>query len=104
MSIKNILPGKIGLGGAPLGNMFRAIPEEEALATVTSAWDLGIRYFDTAPLYGSGLSEIRMGEALSQYPRDEFVLSTKVAASCWTKWKIPPPAIWVRKAACSNTV
>ncbi|WP_274872545.1 aldo/keto reductase, partial [Serratia marcescens] len=48
MSIKNILPGKIGLGGAPLGNMFRAIPEEEALATVTSAWDLGIRYFDTA--------------------------------------------------------
>ncbi len=58
--------------------MFRAIPEEEALATVTSAWDLGIRYFDTAPLYGSGLSEIRMGEALSQYPRDEFVLSTKV--------------------------
>ncbi|MVZ11025.1 aldo/keto reductase, partial [Enterobacteriaceae bacterium 8376wG6] len=78
MSTKHILPGKIGLGGAPLGNMYRAIPEEEALATVTSAWDLGIRYFDTAPLYGSGLSEIRMGEALSQYPRDEFVLSTKV--------------------------
>lgn len=78
MSIKNLLPGKIGLGGAPLGNMFRAIPEEEAHATVSEAWNLGVRYFDTAPLYGSGLSEIRMGEALSQYPRDEYVLSSKV--------------------------
>ena len=78
MSIKNLLPGKIGLGGAPLGNMFRAIPEDEAHATVSEAWNLGVRYFDTAPLYGSGLSEIRMGEALSQYPRDEYVLSSKV--------------------------
>lgn len=78
MSIKNLLPANIGFGGAPLGNMFRAIPQEEALATVKKAWDLGVRYFDTAPLYGSGLSEIRMGEALSQYPRDEYVLSTKV--------------------------
>mgnify|MGYP000462178983 CR=1 FL=1 len=72
MSIKNILPGKIGLGGAPLGNMFRNIPQEDVQATVSGAWDLGIRYFDTAPLYGSGLSEIRMGEVLSQYPRDEY--------------------------------
>lgn len=78
MSIKNILPGKIGLGGAPLGNMFRNIPQEDVQATVSGTWDLGIRYFDTAPLYGSGLSEIRMGEVLSQYPRDEYVLSTKV--------------------------
>ena len=53
MSIKNLLPGKIGLGGAPLGNMFRAIPEDEAHATVSEAWNLGVRYFDTAPLYGS---------------------------------------------------
>jgi D-threo-aldose 1-dehydrogenase len=78
MSIKTILTGKIGLGGAPLGNMFRNIPQEDVQATVSGAWDLGIRYFDTAPLYGSGLSEIRMGEVLSQYPRDEYVLSTKV--------------------------
>ena len=78
MSIKHILPGNIGLGGAPLGNMFRNIPEDEAHATVAAAWDLGVRYFDTAPLYGSGLSEIRMGEALSQYPRDQFDLSSKV--------------------------
>lgn len=55
MSIKNLLPGKIGLGGAPLGNMFRAIPEEEAHATVSEAWNLGVRYFDTAPLYSSGV-------------------------------------------------
>ena len=47
MSIKNILPGKIGLGGAPLGNMFRNIPQEDVQATVSGAWDLGIRYFDT---------------------------------------------------------
>jgi D-threo-aldose 1-dehydrogenase len=78
MSIKNLLPANIGLGGAPLGNMFRDIPEHEAQATVHDAWKLGVRYFDTAPLYGSGLSELRMGEALSQYPRDEYVLSTKV--------------------------
>lgn len=78
MSIKNLLPGTIGLGGAPLGNMFRAIPEDEAHATVSEARNTGVRYFDTAPLYGSGLSEIRMGEALSQYPRDEYVLSSKV--------------------------
>ena len=51
MSIKNLLPGKIGLGGAPLGNMFRAIPEDEAHATVSEAWNLGVRYFDTAPLF-----------------------------------------------------
>ncbi|MFJ1550540.1 aldo/keto reductase [Streptomyces sp. NPDC088246] len=58
--------------------MFRAIPDEEAAATVEAAWDQGIRYFDTAPFYGAGLSEIRLGDVLSQHPRDEFVLSTKV--------------------------
>lgn len=58
--------------------MFRAIPEEEAAATVEAAWDQGIRYFDTAPFYGAGLSEIRLGDVLAQHPREEFVLSTKV--------------------------
>ncbi|GEL06609.1 aldo/keto reductase [Salisediminibacterium halotolerans] len=70
--------GKLGFGTAPLGNMFRDIPEDEARATVAEAWKNGIRYFDTAPLYGAGLAEIRLGDALSDYPRDEFVLSTKV--------------------------
>ncbi|MEU6041420.1 aldo/keto reductase [Actinomadura sp. NPDC047616] len=78
MSIKSFLPGRLGFGTAPLGNMFRAIPDEEAAATVAAAWDNGIRYFDTAPFYGAGLSEIRLGEALAGRPRDEFVLSTKV--------------------------
>ncbi|MBG7699370.1 aldo/keto reductase [Streptomyces sp. MC1] len=78
MSIKNLLPGRLGFGTAPLGNMFRAIPDEEAAATVQAAWDHGIRYFDTAPFYGAGLSEIRLGEVLSAMPRDAYVLSTKV--------------------------
>lgn len=67
-----------GFGGAPLGNMFRAIPEDEAIAAVRDAWDAGIRYYDTAPFYGAGLSEIRMGLALKDKPRDQYVLSTKV--------------------------
>ncbi|MEU1530052.1 aldo/keto reductase [Streptomyces fagopyri] len=78
MSLKNVLPAHIGFGSAPMGNMFRAVPDEEALATMNAAWDEGIRYYDTAPLYGAGLAEIRVGDLLSGKPRDEFVLSTKV--------------------------
>lgn len=73
-----LLAGPIGFGAAPLGNMFRNIPEEEAQATVDAAWDAGTRYFDTAPFYGAGLSEIRLGQALSKRPRSEYILSTKV--------------------------
>jgi D-threo-aldose 1-dehydrogenase len=58
--------------------MFRNIPEPEALATVDAAWQQGIRYFDTAPLYGAGLSELRLGRALAKHKRDEYVLSSKV--------------------------
>eukprot|EP01133_Synstelium_polycarpum_P022753 gene22753-27293_t len=78
MTIKHLLTGKLGFGTAPLGNMFRAIPEAEALATVDAAWDSGIRYFDTAPFYGAGLAELRLGAALKQRRRDDYVLSTKV--------------------------
>ncbi|MFC3676752.1 aldo/keto reductase [Ferrovibrio xuzhouensis] len=78
MAIKDILPSRLGFGAAPLGNMFRDIPEAEALATVEAAWKDGIRYFDNAPFYGAGLAEIRMGEALAGKPRDEYVISTKV--------------------------
>jgi hypothetical protein len=70
MALKDILPGKLGFGAAPLGNMFRDIPEDEALATVDAAWNDGIRYYDNAPFYGAGLAEIRMGEALAEPPRD----------------------------------
>lgn len=78
MALKDVLPGKLGFGTAPLGNMFRDIPEAEARATVEAAWNDGIRYFDTAPFYGAGLAEIRMGEALATRPRQDYVISTKV--------------------------
>ncbi|PGL95161.1 D-threo-aldose 1-dehydrogenase [Bacillus thuringiensis] len=76
--MSKLLKEKIGFGTAPLGNMYRNIPEEEAIATVDAAWENGVRYFDTAPLYGSGLAEIRLGEALSKRNRDDYFLSTKV--------------------------
>lgn len=78
MTLNDILPGKLGFGSAPLGNMFRDIPQAEAQATVDAAWDDGIRYFDTAPAYGAGLAELRLGDALAGKPRDAYVISTKV--------------------------
>jgi D-threo-aldose 1-dehydrogenase len=73
-----LLNGPLGFGAAPLGNMFRNIPDAEAVATVDAAWNQGRRYFDTAPLYGAGLSEIRLGKELSKHKRNEYILSTKV--------------------------
>ena len=70
--------GPIGLGTAPLGGLFDAVDDETAHATVERAWELGVRYFDTAPLYGSGLAERRLGAALRDHPRGDFVVSTKV--------------------------
>lgn len=78
MALKEILPGRLGFGAAPLGNMFRDIPEAEAAATVDAAWEDGIRYYDTAPFYGAGLAEIRLGHVLAKRPRGEYVISTKV--------------------------
>lgn len=69
---------ELGFGAASLGNLFRETSEAEAEAAVDVAWARGIRYFDTAPHYGLGLSERRLGRALRKYPRDEFVVSTKV--------------------------
>jgi D-threo-aldose 1-dehydrogenase len=69
---------EISLGCAQLGNLYRAITDDQARATVNAAWEQGIRYFDTAPHYGLGLSERRLGAALAEYPRNEFVVSTKV--------------------------
>ncbi len=68
----------LGMGGAPLGNLHSAIDDDMALATVNAAWDGGVRYYDTAPHYGLGLSESRLGRALRSRPRDEYALSTKV--------------------------
>lgn len=69
---------ELGFGGASIGNLYRAVSDQEAAATVDAAWDAGIRYFDTAPHYGLGLSERRLGAALRDRPRSEYVLSTKV--------------------------
>src|SRR5436190_16614837 len=69
---------RLGFGTAPLGNFNRALGEAEAEAVVTAAWDAGMRFFDTAPLYGHGLSELRLGRVLQGKPRGEYLLSTKV--------------------------
>ncbi len=69
---------RLGFGAAPLGNLYAPVADEEALAAVHAAYAMRVRYFDTAPLYGHGMSEHRCGEALRGYPRDSFVLSSKV--------------------------
>jgi D-threo-aldose 1-dehydrogenase len=70
--------GPFGLGCAPLGNLFQAIDDEDASALLEAAWDAGIRWFDTAPHYGLGLSERRLGAFLRTKPRQEYTISTKV--------------------------
>jgi len=68
----------LGLGTAPLGNLYCAVSDTQARATLDCAWTSGIRYFDTAPLYGFGLAETRLNSFLRQHPRSSYVLSTKV--------------------------
>ncbi|MCO1579070.1 aldo/keto reductase [Crossiella sp. SN42] len=68
----------LGFGAAPIGNLYRPVPDADAHAAVRAAWDAGVRYFDTAPHYGLGLSERRLGAVLAEHPRDEFTVSTKV--------------------------
>jgi len=69
---------RLSLGCAQLGNLYRPVDDGQARATVEAAWAEGIRYFDTAPHYGLGLSERRLGAALSGQARNDYVLSTKV--------------------------
>lgn len=68
----------LGFGAAQLGNLYRVTTDEEAAGAVAAAWEGGIRYFDTAPHYGIGTSERRLGALLAPYPREEYLLSTKV--------------------------
>jgi D-threo-aldose 1-dehydrogenase len=71
--------GRLGFGAASIGNLYRAIPDDDAAATVRSAWDAGLLYYDTAPHYGFGLSEKRLGEALAELDPDQrAIVSTKV--------------------------
>lgn len=76
--IGTVDPGRLALGCAPLGNLYEPVTDDDADAAVDAAWAHGVRLFDTAPLYGHGLSEARLGRALSSRPRDEFLLATKV--------------------------
>ena len=69
---------ELGFGTAPLGNLYRAISEDDAHAVLSRAWDVGVRYFDTAPLYGLGLAETRLNHFLRDKPRGDYVLSTKI--------------------------
>jgi D-threo-aldose 1-dehydrogenase len=86
---------ELGLGGTPLGNMYRAMDLEGAIATIHAAAEAGIRYIDTAPVYGFGLSETRIGEGIATLPRAELTISTKVG---YTLVPIDPaeqkPGIW----------
>lgn len=83
---------ELGLGCAPLGDLFVALSEAQAQATLQGAWDAGVRFYDTSPFYGYGKSEHRLGTFLRQQPRSEFMVSTKVgrvlrAARNWQKFK-----------------
>ena len=69
---------ELGFGAAPLGNLYRAVPEKDAQSTFEAAWKAGIRYFDTAPLYGLGLSETRLNHFLRGKKRADYVISTKI--------------------------
>src|SRR5436190_23615271 len=68
----------LGLGGAPMGGFRAKITDAEAVELTDAAYELGVRYFDTSPFYGYGRSELRMGAALRDKPRSDFVLSTKI--------------------------
>ena len=69
---------RLGMGTAPIGNLYNPIDDEEAVKTVRRSYENGIRFFDTAPLYGAGEAERRLGSALRGVPRDEVVIQTKV--------------------------
>ena len=89
---------RLGFGGASIGGLFSAVPDDAAIDTVRHAWDIGVRSFDTAPLYGYGASERRVGAALRDRPRDAFVLSTKVGRLVREADAIPPDADIDRQA------
>ncbi len=90
---------ELGFGAAPLGNLYRPMTEKEARATLDMAWAQGCRYYDTAPLYGLGLSETRINGFLRAKPRDSYVLSTKVGRLL----RLCPPAERTRPNAFFET-
>jgi D-threo-aldose 1-dehydrogenase len=89
---------RLGLGAASIGGIFSAVTDEDAVRVVDHAWDLGIRTFDVAPLYGYGAAERRVGRALAPRSRDAYVLSTKVGRLIRPTAEIPPGADIDRQA------
>jgi D-threo-aldose 1-dehydrogenase len=84
---------RLGMGCAPIGGLYHAVSDSAARAAVDAAWDLGLRYFDTAPYYGFTLSEHRLGAALRERARGEYVVSTKVG-------RVMKPDSGVRPGEC----
>ncbi len=84
---------RLGLGGAAIGGVFADVDDRAGLATIDHAWQLGVRYFDVAPLYGYGTAERRLARSLTSRPRDDFVLSTKVGRLVRRVDEIEPGAI-----------
>ena len=82
---------ELGFGGNALGNLYTVIDESAARDTVLAAYQTGVTYFDTAPMYGHGLSERRIGDVLRGLPRDQIVLSTKVGRLLKPYGRVPPP-------------
>lgn len=88
----------LSFGCAPIGGLFHRVGDDQAAETLEEAWRLGLRYFDTAPLYGLGLAEARLGRLLATKPRDEFVVSTKVGRLIRPARDIPSKddtSVWV---------
>ena len=84
---------EFGLGTAPLGNLFMVLSDEQAEAVLEAAWQSGVRFFDTAPWYGRGLSEHRLGRFLRQKPRREYLLSTKAGRVLRRRRDIARPVV-----------
>ena len=86
---REVIKEKLGLGGVAIGNGFKVLSDKEAEQTLEAAWDAGIRYYDTSPWYGLGLSERRFGHFLHNKKRDDYILSTKVGRILTATDKIP---------------
>jgi D-threo-aldose 1-dehydrogenase len=89
---------RLGFGAAPIGGLYHPVSDASAARTVDRAWELGVRTFDVAPLYGYGVAERRLGRALAGRPRDAFVLETKVGRLVRLEGAIPPGAEIDRQA------
>ncbi|MBX9446017.1 MULTISPECIES: aldo/keto reductase [Dickeya] len=90
-------PFRFGMGGTQIGNIFAPISDAQAQATLQAAWDGGVRYYDTSPFYGHGLSEHRLGAFLRDKPRDQYLISTKVGRVFHPSRQPLPASLWADK-------